>query len=435
VFENYKNIKDDEFVDLLNNYMNYSETLENEAREFLMARDFLNLYTPQFADADYYYRALLSIDNIIINDEIIECVYQANQSSIETVMTEMLWDKNIEKIPRVKIKVAEFIRFIKKNKDLISIGAIQIVGNKSSALHQATKNQMYINDADLENLYQFVGNKNVASEYLKSTTYKSFQFVSDEGHVRNCKEGEISNYIMIDIDGCTSDYVNVYNYSTMEVISYNEETRICTFKINKNTLPESYEVYENWAVSSLHRTISEHYKDFAIDFQFAYYLNSSFASKCPFVNKILPYFNNEQKPILKMLEVESPILNNLSVEYVAKVKRDYGESFDAYKMILKNTAGKIQFAQSDNEINFLNKEFKERILDEGMPEVEKALKMIKKSTALNAAIDFGLLAIGMTTMPPAMAAAALQTGKTLYDYKNKMDEIKRHPSYFILKTR
>ncbi|EHB2685369.1 hypothetical protein JYE87_003914, partial [Salmonella enterica subsp. enterica serovar Muenster] len=54
---------------------------------------------------------------------------------------------------------------------------------------------------------------------------------------------------------------------------------------------------------------------------------------------------------------------------------------------------------------------------------------------LNSAFDFGLLAVGLTTMPASFLAVALQAGKTVYDYNNRMAAIKNHPSYFILKSK
>ncbi|EIY6968514.1 hypothetical protein MOQ84_003462, partial [Salmonella enterica subsp. enterica serovar Muenster] len=59
----------------------------------------------------------------------------------------------------------------------------------------------------------------------------------------------------------------------------------------------------------------------------------------------------------------------------------------------------------------------------------------KKNVVLNSAFDFGLLAVGLTTMPASFLAVALQAGKTVYDYNNRMAAIKNHPSYFILKSK
>ncbi|EJZ8138218.1 hypothetical protein OIT55_003713, partial [Salmonella enterica subsp. enterica serovar Muenster] len=222
---------------------------------------------------------------------------------------------------------------------------------------------------------------------------------------------------------------------TMEVIDYDQNSGLLRFQIKKDTPPETEEIFKNWVKSSIHRTISQHYNSFSIDYGFAYYLNSSFTTTCPFINKILPYLNDGSSVIQKMVEVDSPILNNLSIDYIANVKKDYGESFNAYKLILKDIARRIQFASSENEIIGLHQELKEKIIDEGMPEVKKAIKDMKKNVVLNSAFDFGLLAVGLTTMPASFLAVALQAGKTVYDYNNRMAAIKNHPSYFILKSK
>ena len=350
-------------------------------------------------------------------------------------MVGMLWGKENDNIPNLKARISMFIKFIKENKELISIGAIQVVGKKSSAYHYSMKHSMLINDADEGKLYDLISNRNVVDEYLNAISFESCKVVSNAGHIRFLNRGEISDLITIKIEGCTSEYVNFYNYSTMEVIDYDNESGLLNFRIKKDSPPENYDVFKNWAKSSVHRTISQHYNSLSIDYGFAYYLNSSFTSACSFINKILPHMHIEQGAIPKMIEVESPVLNNLSVDYIAGVKKDYGESFNAYKLILKDTARRIQFAQTESEIRSLHQELREKIIDEGMPEVEKAIKDMKKNAALNSAFDFGLLAIGLTTMPASLIAVTLQAGKTVYDYKNRMDSIRNHPSYFLLKAK
>ncbi|WP_170909562.1 hypothetical protein, partial [Salmonella enterica] len=115
-------------VRLLEEYYSYSSEVDAQAKYFLEDDGFLNLYMTDINDSSFYYKALLSIDNIIINDEIIECYYQAKRTDIDETMSNMLWKKDSNIIPKLKSQVANFINFIRKNKDLIAIGSIQIVG-------------------------------------------------------------------------------------------------------------------------------------------------------------------------------------------------------------------------------------------------------------------------------------------------------------------
>ncbi|ECK5368921.1 hypothetical protein D2K50_20520, partial [Salmonella enterica subsp. enterica serovar Muenster] len=73
----YSNVPDSDFVRLLEEYYSYSSEVDAQAKYFLEDDGFLNLYMTDINDSSFYYKALLSIDNIIINDEIIECYYQA----------------------------------------------------------------------------------------------------------------------------------------------------------------------------------------------------------------------------------------------------------------------------------------------------------------------------------------------------------------------
>lgn len=433
--QKYSNVSDSDFVSLLDEYYSYSSEVDAQAKYFLEGDGFLNLYVTDINDSSFYYKALLSVDNIIINDEIIECYYQAKHMDMDEVMNNMLWEKDSNIIPKLKHQVSNFISFIKENKELIAIGSIQIVGRKSSAYHYVTKQAMFLNDADEEKLHKLISNPSIVSEYLNAASYRSCKRLSAEGHIQILDAQEISDFIVINLNDCTSDYVNFYNYSTIEVIDYDQSSGLLRFLIKKDTPPETEDIFKNWAKSSIHRTISQHYNSFSIDYGFAYYLNSSFTTTCPFVNKILPNLNDGSNIIPKMLEVDSPIFNNLSVDYIANVKKDYGESFNAYKLILKDMARRIQFASSEHEVIALHHELKEKIIDEGMPEVKKAINDMKRNFVLNAAFDFGLLAVGLTTMPASFLAVALQAGKTVYDYNNRMEAIKNHPSYFILKAK
>lgn len=115
----YSNVPDSDFVRLLEEYYSYSSEVDAQAKYFLEDDGFLNLYMTDINDSSFYYKALLSIDNIIINDEIIECYYQAKRTDIDETMSNMLWKKDSNIIPKLKSQVANFINFIRKTKILL----------------------------------------------------------------------------------------------------------------------------------------------------------------------------------------------------------------------------------------------------------------------------------------------------------------------------
>lgn len=434
-YNNYVGIRDDDFVDLLIAYNEKANKLLFQATvDYLCHSSPLNVYLPSRNYSSYYSKALLSMDSVIINDEIIDALAYIQDYEVNNKIIYMPDNP----ITHAKIIVSDFIKYISKNRLLISNGSIQIIPSRAREYESNKKRIVLTNQADEHSLWDLIP-QNTINIYKKSMDIKPIKRVGQNGgdiYFKELNRKTIAGELAVTISDCNSPYVNGYIFSTAR--TYKDEHG--NIKIIENSrvdsIPESRTTYDNWVAGVRNRTIREHFTNLSLNLSLAKEINSSLGYNCNFTNRILNNINKEGNIKRKMLEVDTPFLTGLSSETIAKIKNDYGDSFDAYKRVLRDTAYKLQLTTDKYHIEMINKEFKERIYDDGIRDIELAITSLRKRSLSELVIESGVAAVGFIDIRFTMwglISAGIGMTKTIKSIKRDHETVKSHPSYFLLK--
>lgn len=431
---NYANLSDSDFIKSLNEYYGiYIKEIERDTIAELNNHSPLNIYIPKTTNMELFSKSLLTMDSVIIDDVIINVLIDINDMTYQEGLVSILKQKNKFDIDSAKEDVAEFIRFIKKYSSLIRCGVIKVIASKNKHFDSEKKKDLLENDCDKHLLFKIM-KKDISDLYLRSIKIKPFVYVNSDGAIKFAKKKQLTSDIMMEIKNCTSHYINGYRHSTIIPVKKTGDGLHCRIE---PSIPESREKFDNWVMGAINRTAIDHYTHLLISLDYSRAINSSLGCDCQFTGKILDRVDRSNSIFRKMLEVDTPFLTGVSIENISNIREEYGESFEAYKGVIRNTAKELELATEKYQVDLINREFKEKIYDEGMIEVEKAIYSMKRSAVLNASIDFGIAALGLLGGPfvyASVVSVLLQTTKTISSIKKDADEIKKHPSYFLLKT-
>ncbi|MBU3892805.1 hypothetical protein KH388_08790 [Serratia rubidaea] len=432
---NYKGIKDDLFYEYLKRYHdNFLKYVEPSIFRTLGLVSPLNIYMPNNKDIEYFRKSLLTMDVIILDDEIINSYILLKDADVSNAIIQSSNSRSLTDI--AKNNVANFMRFIKNHSSLISNGTLGFVYSPAESYDSDKKKKVLINEASDLSIKENFSIK-IVELYKNALSVTPVKRLGNTNKVKILSDGDISGNVIIEIKNCSSDYVNGYEYSLGKTY-YDEGGNL---KIDFNSLvksiPRDKETYQNWVDGVVNRTIQEHFTHLNLNIELSGQLNSSLATKCEFTGNVLNEINRKDNIKRKMLEIKTPFLNGISVDTIAKIKNDYGGSFNSYKKILKDTAFKLELATSSEHIDIINNEFKEKVLDEGMHDVNKALNSLKKSAVKDLSIDAGLAVLGFlgtVITPKSLLLGLVRPMKTVQGINKNLRDVKTHPSYFILKT-
>lgn len=434
VSSKYANLKDDAFWGLLKVYQETVSKLmaRNECRNINSSFD---LYLPDRRDIHFFYKGLLSMDSVIVNDEIIEMLFYLNDFSVSTKIIKPVNDPFIT----AKESVAKFIRFIKINSRLFSNASISVSPSKVLDYQSKKKRTLLVNSADQNVMLDGITN-NTRNIYMKSISVVPVARVGEtvEGILmKDLPPKSIAGELSVRIEGCTESYVNGYQFATAETYIDSNGLEQVREGTRKFTVPDSRLKFDSWVAGVKNRTIKEHFTSLCLNLSYASEIQASLAYPCEFTNRILNSLNTNGAEKRRMLEIKTPFLHGVSPDLIANIKNDYGPSFDAYKKVLHQTAAKMQFANGRGEIEYIEREFRERVYDEGIKEVQVAMTDLRKKAIKDIFIESGLASLGFVDSKfswLSLVPAGVQACRAATALKSEYDRIKASPSYFLFKS-
>lgn len=434
VSSKYSNLKDDFFWELLKAY-------QEHVSKFIVQNYFkdidssLNLYLPNRENVHFFYKSLLSMDTVIVNDEIIEALFYLNDYTISTRIIKPKSDPFVT----TKENVAKFISFIKNNNKLFSNAAIGVSPSKVLDYESKKKRTLLVNSSDQDVMLDGIS-PNTRNVYMKSISVVPVERVGETAEgilMKDLPPKSIAGELNVRIEGCTESYVNGYQFATAK--TYIDSNGLQQIREDTRTLtvPNSRLKFDNWVAGVKNRTIKEHFTTLSLNLSYASEMQASLAYPCEFTNKILNSLNTNGAEKRRMLEINTPFLHGVSPDLIANIKNDYGSSFDAYKKVLHQTAAKMQFASGRGEIEYIEREFRERIYDEGIKEVQIAMAGLRKKAIKDVFIESGLVSLGFVDSKfswLSLLPVGVQAYRAATTLKSEYNKIKASPSYFLFKV-
>jgi len=395
---------------------------DSPLRLWIARHDQLTLYRP----------GLLSAEQIVLADALEEAALRLNCSEMAAAVDRLVQNRDTDRLKDVKTGVAQFVRFVRKHFALVQAGFIAFSPSVSTRLEQQRKAQLLEDNSD-RHFLQRVMPQAIAQLYERSLRIRGIERVSNEGHIRYVSK-KLPGEIRLELRDCLSPYTNGHMFQNLRPVRENEDGTL-TVEITRGR-PENRSSYKRWVQGATNRSIYFHYRGLLADLSQSSQTGSYLVTRCPLQGKILQKLDASGRLSRRMLEVEVPFLQDLSLEEIFRIRIDYEPSVTAFRRSLRDCALEMEQASGTEEIHQLQLRFRERIADEGFENLKKKLSNLKRQSMQ----DMALLAVpaileymGAPAFSTLASGAASMLQATLGAYRNHR-EITHHPSLFLLRT-
>ncbi len=250
-------------------------TLQDSPLSLWIARhDQLALYRP----------GLLSAERIILTDTLEEAALQLATVESTEAMVRLVHNGETDRLTAIRIGVAQFVRFVKENFQLIQAGFIAFMPCESARQEQQRKMQILQDNPD-KHFLNSVMPPAVAQLYERSLTVRGIKKISDEGNYHFEPDTSLPDEIRLDLRDCLSPFTNAYIYQELHPIQVNEDG---TFKARiTRGKHENRKGYDRWVRGATNRSIYFHYRGLLTDISQSARAGASLVTRCPLQGKIL----------------------------------------------------------------------------------------------------------------------------------------------------
>ncbi len=393
----------------------------------------LSLWIARHDQLALYRPGLLSAERIILTDTLEEAVLRLDTIESSEAMDQLIHYNATDRLADIRTGVAQFVRFAKDNFLLIQAGFIAFTPCESVRQVQERKMQLLQDNPD-RNFLNAVMPAEVVRLYERSMKVRGVRRVSNEGHIRFVSEKTLPDEIMLELRDCQSPFTNTYMYQELQPVEVEEDGRFRA-RITRGK-HESRKGYDRWVRGAINRSIYFHYHGLLTDISQSDRAGASLVTRCPLQGKILQKLDASGRLSRRMLEVELPFLQNLSLHDIFRIRTDYEPSVTAFRRTLRDCAVEMERASGPAEISLLQQRFRERIADEGLDDLQQKLATWKRRSIQDTTLLAVPAVLGYMGAPSLLnlAAGAVSLLQAALGAHRHHQDVIHHPSWFLLRT-
>lgn len=186
----------------------------------------------------------------------------------------------------------------------------------------------------------------------------------------------------------------------------------------------------------MNRSIYFHYHGLLTDISQSGRAGASLVTRCPLQGKILQKLDASGRLSRRVLEVELPFLQDLSLHDIFRIRTDYEPSITAFRRTLRDCAVEMERASGPAEIVLQQQRVRERIADEGLDDLQQKLTTWKRRSIQDTALLAVPAVLGYMGTPSLfnLAVGAVSLLQATLGAHRHHQEVIHHPSWFILRT-
>lgn len=426
--DEYKSLNDVVLYDAITQYIS---DIESNSQEWHAADTSpLSLYITDYQDICSYQKILLSTEKVILNDVLFDIYMDLQDSHMDLMVTHFIDNAQKQAQIEVRQKIVKFMQFVKEYFDLIQSGFIAFTFSLVSH-HKRTQKTKIILDTPDPKFLQSVMPEFIAKIYTEKLKVKGIKRIENTNMLSFVPDEYLPNEIMLELDGCLSPYVNGYMFHTLEYIQNNNGTINSRITRGQHT---NLNDWKSWTRSSSNRSIYTHWMNLLMSLQQSANNHASFGAYCPLQSQILKHIDGNNNITRRMLNINTPFLNNISLHNIHDIRLNYEASFSTYLSSLRDCALEIERAKDDSEITLLQKRFQERIMDEGLNDVSSKIAAWKRKSTIDTALITIPVILGFLTAPSSIVLSAFPLMQAIYGAYTNRETFRIHPSYFIFKA-
>lgn len=393
----------------------------------------LGLYIAYYEDLPLYRNGLLCTERVLLNDELFDVSLHLQRSSMDMALDQFIHEPDRNRYAELRQKAAIFVRFVKTNFALIQTGFIAFVRSESQRDTMKRKSQL-IEDNAAPHFLKSIMPSNIATLYERSLNVRGLERIGNSNRFRFIPDVQLPNEIMTTLKECLSPYTQGHMYQSIRPFSENEDGTI-TMEITQGQHTNRRD-WAHWVQGATNRTVFYHWLQLLTDIRQARACSSSLGACCPLQGKILQKIDGNSNLTRRMLTVETPFLDGLTLQDIHRIRTDYAPSFTAFQRSLRDCALEMERAKNVDEICLLQGRFHERIMDEGLNDIREKMVIWRRRSTVDTVLLATPVILGFLGAPPlaTLASGAASLLQAALSVTRGADEVRAHPSYFIFKT-
>lgn len=426
----YADIQFEELLSELNEYNKNVESLISKPVSTIETSR-LNVYMAGDKNINNYRSGLFSMDRVILDDALysLSLKYRVNLS--ENAIEKFVESDENERAGNLRREISIFIRFAKDNFALIQGEFIVFVRSNSAVKDSERANGILTDNPDPKFIYSYIPAE-IARLYERKLSVQNIERLGNSNKIRLLNKKELANEIMLNIEGCESRYTNGYMYQRIiNAIDNGDDTLTMSIVMGTHSGKRSY---ERWVQGAKNRTVLFHYRNLLADLEQAHLGGASLGTYCPFQGEVLRKLDQKNEVHRTRLSVDVPFLEGVAPEELFRIRTEFELSFNAFRSVLRDTAYELEAETDPYRRQLINQRFTERVWDEGLSDIEQKIQAYKRKSKKELLVNITPSVIGIVAAPgwATLATGAVSLLKELFDIYNHSDEIKSHPSYFLL---
>ncbi len=426
----YAGIEFKELLSELNEYNKKIDLLINEPTNALQSSR-LNVYMAGDKNIGNYRSGLFSMDRVILDDVLYSLSLRHRVNLTESVIEKFIQtDKNEETI-NFRKTISDFIRFVKENFALIQAEFIVFIRSESAVKDSERVNGILTDNTDPKFIYGYLPAE-IARLYEKKLSVQNIERLGNSNRIRLLNKKTLANEIMLKIEGCESSYTNGYMYQHINnTVDNGDNTLTMDIVMGMHSGKRSY---DRWVQGAKNRTVLFHYRNLLADLEQAHAGGASLGTYCPFQGEVLRKLDQKNEVHRTRLSVDVPFLEGVTPGELFRIRTEFEASFNAFRSVLRDAAYDMEAESDPYRRQLINQRFTERVWDEGLSDIEQKIQAYKRKSKKELLVNVTPSVIGIIAAPgwATLATGAISLLKELFDIHTHSDEIKSHPSYFLL---
>lgn len=429
---NFEKFSDKDIERELLNYREYSLSRRNDLLEEISPSEndisiLTEAYSSFLPDDQLLKQLSLYMDRIIVNDPLFSLTDLPSEFD-KTHYKFLGFDK--ERINRGKLVKA--INYMKYITPMVSSRVLKFI--PLSYIHE-NPNKMVMKYS--ENYFSDVLPEEILKWFHEKIKVSSL-YKGDKGWYCPDKDKlDLCRGIMMEFPEYSGKN-GIYHLLEQEILSYDEETRIASFKQSLPEEPPDMELFKGWVYQSINQYSKNVFDSLFDELQHSSFLNCNYLTTSPFISELLNQnFNNnssfDSSIANLVMNIDIPVLNSVSLENLMKIRDNEGEAFRTFRIDLSNKLKELRLVDDPHELKIKLENISYELTDVQINKITKTLSSIKRSLIGDAAIMSASLATTIQTGGLSLLGAAVALSKGVKDVLDYYSKVKERPAYFLWK--
>jgi len=228
----------------------------------------------------------------------------------------------------------------------------------------------------------------------------------------------------------------IYTLMERELISMDEATGKAQFFDSMPDKPPSQEQFDRWVDESINRSAWVALERISAGVRVASEAGAFISTTSPLVDEVLQAAAPQADRSIAAetssvaMQLSLPVLDDLSLETLVRLREDHGESFASYRTTV--TRGLRRAAGGDpGEVGASLRELQHELMECQLPEVEREVARLRRSLFQDVAIAAAGVALTVPTSGWSLAATFAAGAKLAKTLASQNDSLSRMPAHFL----